>query len=257
MRSVDVAPLVEHRHDLVLLTGSEPVDRAPARHCVVEALTVSDAATPPLQATLGQLQAHARRPGAPPGRLGAHDQLGERRLRGRIHPARDPATAPQGPFPSASVNLTAISANAVRRRSTWAPAASGSTSRCLSRRPGRDRANAPSAPCRATSRSFATVDRSTRARSAASPTVVSPRTSCIQISYFSCGAKNRFLLTPDSILNTTPQDSAQNPPMLAETNRQQRHKVSRNTVGVDGVGVSVGCWAYGGARGPVGVDVPD
>ena len=36
----------------------------------------------------------------------------------------------------------------------------------------------------ATSRSFAIVDRSTRARSAASPTVVSPRTSCIQISYF-------------------------------------------------------------------------
>ena len=124
MRSVDVAPLVEHRHDLVLLTGGEPVDRAPARHCVVEALTVSDAATPPLQATLGQLQAHARRPGAPPARLGTHDQLHQRRLRGRIHPARDPATAPQGPFPSASVNLTAISANAVRRRSTWAPAAS-------------------------------------------------------------------------------------------------------------------------------------
>ena len=137
--------------------------RAPAGPRVVEALTVSDANTPPLQAALGQLQAHARRPGAPPGRLGAHDQIHQRRLRGRIHPARDPATQPQGPFPSTSVNLTAISANAVRRRSISAPAASSSTSRCLSRRPGRERASASSAPCRATSRSFATVDRSTRA----------------------------------------------------------------------------------------------
>ncbi|WP_420446769.1 hypothetical protein [Candidatus Poriferisodalis sp.] len=53
---------------------------------------------------------------------------------------------------------------------------------------------------------------------AASLTVVPPRTSCIQISYFSCGAKNRFLFTPGSVLNTTPQSSAENPPMLAETN---------------------------------------
>src|SRR5699024_6245698 len=43
------------------------------------------------------------------------------------------------------------------------------------------------APALATSRSFAIVERSTRNRSAASAIVVSPRTSCIQIPYFSCG----------------------------------------------------------------------
>ena len=95
--------------------------RAPAPHRVVETLTARDANTPPLQAALGQLQAHARRPGAPPGRLGTHDQIHQRRLGGRIHPTRDPATQPQRSFPSANVNLTAISANAVRRRSTSAP----------------------------------------------------------------------------------------------------------------------------------------
>ena len=132
-------------------------------------------------------------------------------------------------FSSTSVNRTAISANAARRRSISPCAAANSTSRCLSRRPGRDRASASSAPCPATSRSFAILDRSTRARSAASPTVVSPRTNCIQISYFSCGARNRFLFMPCPVLNRTPQCSVENPPMLAETNHNQRHEVSPNT----------------------------
>ena len=93
-------------------------------------------------------------------------------------------------------------------------------------------ARAHQAPCRATSRSFAIVDRSTRARSAASPTVVSPRTSCTQISYFSRGARNRFLFMPGWALNRTPQCSVENPPMLAETNRNQRHEVSPNAAPV-------------------------
>ena len=156
MRPVDVAPLVEHGHDLVLLIGGEPVDRAPARRRVVETLTIRDAATPPLEAALGQLQQAARRPGAAPARPGAHDQIHERCLGGRIHPAWDSATQPQGSFPSTSVNRTAISANAVRRRSISPWAASSSTSRCLSRRPGRDREAARARPAgrpRAASRS--------------------------------------------------------------------------------------------------------
>ena len=91
---------------------------------------------------------------------------------------------------------SAISAKAVRSRSTSAWASSSSTSRCLSRLPGRDRANASRAPASATWCSFAIVDRFTRECSAASPTVASPRTNCIQISYFSCGARNRFFFLP-------------------------------------------------------------
>jgi hypothetical protein len=50
---------------------------------------------------------------------------------GRIDPSRDSATQPQGSFPSARVNLTAISAKAVRNRSASALASSSSMSRCF------------------------------------------------------------------------------------------------------------------------------
>jgi hypothetical protein len=50
---------------------------------------------------------------------------------GRVDPSRDSATQPQGSFPSARVNLTAISARAVRSRSASARASSSSMSRCF------------------------------------------------------------------------------------------------------------------------------
>ena len=188
------------------------MDRAPARRRVVEALTVSDAATPPLQAALGQLQAHARRPGAPPARLGTHDQIHERSLGGRIHPSWDPATAsPNALFPP--------------------PASTSPPSRptqCANARPGPPPPRPPRpAACPAGPDATAPAH---RARPAGPPRAASlpstgphapdrpPRspwsphaTSCIQISYFSCGAKNRFLFTPGSILNRTPQRSAAEP----------------------------------------------
>jgi len=59
-------------------------------------------------------------------------------LGGLVKPCGDAATQPQGSFRSASVNFTAISANAVRRRSNSALASSSSWSRAgLS--PGRSR----------------------------------------------------------------------------------------------------------------------
>src|SRR5829696_8308081 len=229
VRPVNLGPLVEHRDDLVLLQGCEAMDRVPARWLVVETVAGGRPAPPPLQSTLGQLEVTARVPCRPATLDRAVDHADQRDLGGRVDPPWDPATQSQGSFPSARVSRTAISANAVRSRSTSAWAASSSKSRCLSRRPGRDWANASSAPCRATSRSLAMVDRSTRTRSAASPTVVSPRTSCIQISYFSCGARNRFLFMPGWVLNRPSSGSAENPLMPADSNPDQRHEVSPTT----------------------------
>ena len=64
---------------------------------------------------------------------------------------------------------------------------------------------------------------------AAAPTVVSPRTNCIQISYFSCGAKNRFPFLPGCVLIKASSGTDKNPPMRANTNRDQRHELRHNT----------------------------
>lgn len=88
--------------------------------------------------------------------------------------------------------MTASSFTASDNRATSAFAASSSTSRAVLPTPGLDADSAARAPSLATWRSFMIVERSTPAASAAALIVVSPRTSCSQISYFTDGASNFF-----------------------------------------------------------------
>lgn len=127
--TVHLGPHVEHRDDLVLLVWGEPMNRIPPGSMVVEADPGVDPTMPPLQTTLGQFQIPACRCHAPPVGHRPVDQADQPCLGGRVDPPRDPATQPQGSFPSASVKRTAISANAVLNRSVSARTSANSTSR--------------------------------------------------------------------------------------------------------------------------------
>ena len=118
--------VVEHRHDLSLLGRGDPMDWVATRSPVGEARTAASTATPPLQAPARQLQIATRLSGGPTGAFGALHEFDERNLGGLVKPGGDAATHPQGSFPSASVNFTAIPANAIRSRSTSARASSSS-----------------------------------------------------------------------------------------------------------------------------------
>ncbi len=126
MRAVDVAPVVEHRDDLGFFGQGESTHRIPARRCVIERHAVGNPAAPSFQPALRQLKVAARAASGPPGGLGVSDQVEQCCIGRRWNPAWEPATQPQGSLPSARVSRTAISANAVRRRSTSACAASSS-----------------------------------------------------------------------------------------------------------------------------------
>src|SRR4029453_246777 len=155
-------------------------------------------------------------------------------LGGLIHPGRDPATQPQRPFPSTSTSRTASSWSASPSRAASARAASNSTSRLAACTPGLDSDNAASAPSLATIRSRMIVERSPPNRSAASPTVVSPRTSCSQISYFCSGVRNRLARRPNRSLPRScsvtirPSSSGQQPErMLSDPNPVLYRKLRR------------------------------
>src|SRR5512133_1566448 len=83
-------------------------------------------------------------------------------------------------------------------------------------------------------RSRMIVERSTPYRSAASPTVVSPRTSCSQISYFCSGVRNRLARRPSRSVPRScsvtirPSSSGQQPErMLSDPNPVLYRKVRR------------------------------
>src|ERR671913_1615332 len=195
MRVVELAPLVEQRHDLGDLPVEQAVHRAATRGLVGE-LVGGPPAQPPVHADLAQLQDSAgvsHRPALPACLL---EQGQQPSLGGLIHPGRDPATQPQRPFPSTSISLTAISLSASPSRAASARAASSSRSRLAACTPGLDSDSAWSAPSLATVRSRIIVERSTPNRSAASAIVVSPRTSCSHTSYFCNGVKNRLARRP-------------------------------------------------------------
>jgi hypothetical protein len=105
------------------------MNRIPAGSMVLEADPGVEPAMPPLQTTLGQFQIPARPGHAPTVCHRPIDQADQPCLGGRVDPIRDPATQPQGSFPSASVKRTAISANAVLNRSVSARTSANSTSR--------------------------------------------------------------------------------------------------------------------------------
>src|SRR5215211_7348505 len=233
MRAVDLAPLVEQRHDLVDLPVEQAVHRAATRGLVGK-LVGGPPAQPPVHADLAQLQDPAgvsHRPALPACLL---EQVQQPGLGGLIHPGRDPATQPQRPFPSISMSLTAISLSASPSRAASALAASSSRSRLACCTPGRDSASAASAPSLATVRSRMIVERSTPTRSAASLMVVSPRTSCSQISYFCDGDRNRLARRPSRSLPRScsvmirPSSSGQQPEqMLSDPNPVLYREVRR------------------------------
>ena len=194
MRTVDLAPALEQLEDRGHLLGAQAVHRA-ARLAVAEAVGIAPAAPPP-RPPLVQLEIDAGAAVLPAVGDGPIDQIQQLVLGGRVDATRDPATQPQRSFPSASINLTPISFNASDSRAISALAAASSGSGPPWRTPGRDDANASSAPCLATVRSFTIVERSTPARSAASTVVNSPRNNPIQISYFCEGDRNRFARRP-------------------------------------------------------------
>src|SRR5690606_15859342 len=89
VRPVDVGPVVEHRDDLVLFGGCEPVRRVPARRRVIEPRTDGDTVTPAFEPPLRQLQIAARLAGGPAAGLGVFDQIDQRGLGGRVDPPWD------------------------------------------------------------------------------------------------------------------------------------------------------------------------
>src|SRR5215217_3068453 len=193
--TVELAPLIEQPQDLGDLPVQQAVHRAATRRPVLE-LAGGTPAQPPVDAQLIDLKHLAGCPDRPALSRGLLQQLQQPGLGGRIHPGRDPATQPQRPFPSTSSSRTASSLSASPSRAASALAASNSTSRLAAATPGLESASAASAPSLATVRSRMIVERSTPYRSAASAIVVSPRTSCSQISYFCNGVRNRLARRP-------------------------------------------------------------
>ena len=147
------------------------------------------------------------------------DRLLGRRLRWQDK-LGNPLSRDSGPADAASINRTPISFNASDSRAISACAAASSGSAPPWRTPGRDAANASSAPCLATVRSFMIVERSTPARSAASIVLNSPRNSPIQISYFCDDDRNRFGRRP-SLLPAGRPGSVIEDPFLVEPQASQ------------------------------------
>src|SRR6478735_9876779 len=195
MRPIDLGPLLEHRQDLGLLGRQQTMHGRPTRSAV-DKVTEPGAQHPPVRPDPAQVQ-HQRGGGHRPTLAnGPVQQLEQPGLGGRVDPAGDAATYPQPPFPSTSINFTAISFTVSDNRAISAFAASNSTSRAPALIPGRDSANAANAPSLATCRIRTTVVRSTPADAAASAIVTSPRTNCKKISYFCVGVRNRFARRP-------------------------------------------------------------
>ncbi|HEY5435122.1 MAG TPA: hypothetical protein VIK13_07805 [Candidatus Limnocylindrales bacterium] len=194
VRAIDLAPRLEQLKDRGDLLRAQAMHRA-ARLGVLQTASIAPASPPP-RPPLIQLQVLAGATVLPAVRDGPVDQIQQLMLGGLVDAARDPATQSQRSFPSASINRTPISFNASESRAISALASASSGSGPPWRTPGRDAANASSAPCLATPRSFTIVERSTPARSAASTVENSPRTNPNQISYFREGDRNRLRRRP-------------------------------------------------------------
>ena len=236
MPSVDVAPLVEPATISSCSPGASPCTAPPPGPA---SSRPSPSATRPRHRSKrrwdSSRRTHAARVLHPA--ASRANQIHQRRLRGRIHPARDPATQPQGPFPSRRQPHCHLGQRCAQT---------------LDLGPGRLQLHVPLLvpPARTRTRQriesalpshLAQLRVSARARSAASPTVVSPRQA--DPARTSPAAPKTASSSHQTRLGT-PQDSAQNPPMLAETNRQQRHKVSRNTGGRSGLCVWGSGWVW-------------
>lgn len=160
MRGVDLAPLARQRKDRVDLRRAQPVDRR-ARPAIVKQprqrarLSVTRAALPELQ--------QPTRPAKAPAALhGLLDQPQQRALDVGVHARRDVAYQPKRDFPRNATSSIACSLTVSSNRAISARGAPSSTSRrSPSRRPGRDCANAVSAPSRPTRRIRITVVAST------------------------------------------------------------------------------------------------
>ena len=122
---VDIAPLVEQGQDLGGLLGQDAVHRGPAGLGIGQ-FPVSPAGVPAVSTDLADPEHPARPAGRPTGLDGGVDQVQQPGLGDRVHPARDPATQPQPPFPSTSVSLTASSLQASDKRAISALACSSS-----------------------------------------------------------------------------------------------------------------------------------
>jgi hypothetical protein len=79
-----------------------------------------------VRADLAELKLVSHTPDRPARVEGLVDQVEQPGLRGRVNPARDPATQPQVPFPSMSISFTAISLTVSDSRATSALASSSS-----------------------------------------------------------------------------------------------------------------------------------
>ncbi len=91
VRPVNLAPLVEQRHDLGGLVGQDPVGWVAARRVVVELVTLTTGQPPP-RPTLPEVQFAAGPAQRPTRGNGMVDQLEQPCLGGRVDAQRDPAT---------------------------------------------------------------------------------------------------------------------------------------------------------------------
>src|SRR5204863_6180384 len=108
MRAADLARLVVQRHDLGHLVVEETVHRVGPGPAVGQ-LSGGAALGPPPRPTLAELQLTAGAPERPAGLDGVGEQVQQVGLGGLVDAGGDSATQPQRPFPSTSINLTAIS----------------------------------------------------------------------------------------------------------------------------------------------------
>ena len=122
---VDLAPLLEQGQDLFCLLRQDAVHRGPAGLGVGE-LAAGPAGVPAVGPDLPELEDRAGPSDLPARPDGFVDQVEQARLGGRVDAPGDPATQPQPPFPSTSVNFTASSLQASESRAISAFAASSS-----------------------------------------------------------------------------------------------------------------------------------
>src|SRR5215207_3069466 len=193
MRTVKLAPLLEHREDLGLLPGEQPVDRVAAPGEVLE--TVPHLAVPPPPGPLTVQLEHAADPGHRPARLHrVVDDAEQHGLGGRVDSRRDRAAQPQAAFPRSAASSMACSTivSCSRVISPVSLTISVCSARLCLGRPGRDACSAATAPSRAVLRNVMIVERSTPASAAAATVVICPVSIRCHRSYFCSAVRNRF-----------------------------------------------------------------
>ncbi len=171
VRAVHPRPSLDQIEDRLLLPGEDPVDGVADRPQVFQAAGLPQAGAPAVRAHVGELEHRAGPQVRPP--LGSRgvDQAQQLELGLGAHALRDRAAKPERCLPRCSDSSTASSFSASDNLAFSARSSSISNCSIDTGRPGREAANAASAPSLASRRSLITVETSTPHLRAASACV--------------------------------------------------------------------------------------